>query len=86
MRIVAGSHRGRAIAAPADSVMRPTADRVRENIFNILAHGRLGEDGASPLQDARVLDACAGSGALGLEALSRGAAHAVFLDQDPTAL
>jgi 16S rRNA (guanine966-N2)-methyltransferase len=86
MRIVAGRHRGRRIEAPEDGSVRPTADRVRENLFNILSHGRLSADGTSPLIGARVLDAFAGSGALGLEALSRGAADAVFLDQDLTAL
>ncbi|MFI4989076.1 MAG: 16S rRNA (guanine(966)-N(2))-methyltransferase RsmD [Alphaproteobacteria bacterium] len=86
MRIVAGKHRGRTLAAPEDGSVRPTADRVRENIFNILAHGRLSEDGGSLIAEARVLDAFAGSGALGLEALSRGAAEAVFLDDDLSAL
>lgn len=86
MRIVAGRHRGRAIQAPADDSVRPTSDRVRENLFNILAHGKLSADGTPLLAEARVLDAFAGSGALGLEALSRGAAHAVFLEQDMTAL
>ncbi len=86
MRIVAGRNRGRAILAPADDAVRPTSDRVRENLFNILAHGRLRAGGAPLVAEARVLDAFAGSGALGLEALSRGAAHAVFLDQDLTAL
>ena len=68
--------------------MRPTTDRVRESLFNILAHNpRLGagDDGA-PIRDAIVLDAFAGCGALGLEALSRGAAHAIFLDSDFEAL
>jgi 16S rRNA (guanine966-N2)-methyltransferase len=87
MRIVAGRHRGRSIAAPEDESVRPTSDRVRENLFNILAHGKfMGADGVSPLADAQVLDAFAGSGALGLEAVSRGAAHVVFLDQDLSAL
>ena len=86
MRIVAGRHRGRTILAPADDSVRPTPDRVRENLFNILAHGKLSVGGISLLAEARVLDVFAGSGALGLEALSRGAAHAVFLDQDLTAL
>jgi len=85
MRIVAGRHRGRAIAAPADDSVRPTSDRVRENIFNILTHGRLSAEGWS-LEGATVLDAFAGSAALGLEALSRGAADAVFLDTDLAAL
>ena len=71
MRIVAGRHRGRSIAAPEDESVRPTSDRVRENLFNILAHGKfMGADGVSPLADAQVLDAFAGSGALGLEAAS----------------
>ena len=68
--------------------MRPTSDRARESLFNILAHNpRLGagEDGA-PIRDAIVLDAFAGCGALGLEALSRGAAHAIFLDNEFQAL
>ena len=85
MRIVAGKYRGRAIAAPADAKVRPTSDRVRENVFNILVHGRLSE-GESLLDGAAVLDAFAGSGALGLEALSRGARDAVFLDDDVKAL
>jgi 16S rRNA (guanine966-N2)-methyltransferase len=86
MRIVAGRHRGRVIAAPEDESVRPTSDRVRENLFNILAHARLGAEGGPVLENALVLDAFAGSGALGLEALSRGAAHVVFLDDDLTAL
>ena len=85
MRIVAGKHRGRAISALDDESVRPTSDRVRENVFNILTHGRFLED-ASPVAGARVLDAFAGSGALGLEAISRGAADAVFLDKDLSAL
>ncbi len=76
MRIIAGRHRGRALKAPGGDAVRPTADRVRESVFNVLAHGLdwEGLDGAS------VLDVFAGSGAAGLEALSRGAAHAVFID------
>jgi 16S rRNA (guanine966-N2)-methyltransferase len=80
MRIVAGQFRGRVLSAPAGSATRPTADRAKEALFNILAHGQ------PPLDGARVLDAFAGSGALGLEALSRGAGHAVFLEADPTAI
>ena len=80
MRIVGGRHRGRAIAAPPGRRVRPTADRVRESVFNILAHG-LGGD-APPIEGARVLDAFAGTGAMGLEALSRGAAFATFMDLD----
>lgn len=82
MRIVAGKHRGRAILGPEDESVRPTSDRVRENLFNILAHGKLAQESVPLLEDARVLDVFAGTGALGLEALSRGAAHVVFLDQD----
>ena len=81
MRIVAGRHRGRRLVAPPDRVARPTADRVREALFNILAHSDLVE-----LDGAMVVDAFAGSGALGLEALSRGAAHAVFLDNHTESL
>ncbi len=86
MRIVAGRHRGRRLEAPEDGSVRPTSDRVRENLFNVLAHGRFSKDGTSPLADAIVLDAFAGTGALGLEALSRGARHAIFVDRDLTAL
>jgi len=80
VRIVAGRHRGRTIAAPPGLAVRPTSDRARQSLFNILAHARLGGEAASALRGARVLDAFAGSGALGIEALSRGAAHAVFMD------
>src|SRR5262249_42477361 len=65
---------------------RPTASRARESLFNILAHANWSGDGTSPLIGARVLDAFAGSGALGLEALSRGAAHATFLDSEASAI
>ncbi len=75
MRIVGGSLRGRRIAVPSGRSVRPTSDRAREAVFNILAHGMgVGLDGA------RVLDLFAGSGAYGLEALSRGAASAVLID------
>lgn len=86
IRIVAGKHRGRSLATPQGQITRPTANRAREGLFNILAHANWAGDGTSPLIDARVLDAFAGSGALGLEALSRGAAHATFLDSDPAAV
>ncbi|MBY0430697.1 MAG: RsmD family RNA methyltransferase, partial [Rhodospirillales bacterium] len=66
MRIVAGRHKGRALVAPAGRSTRPTADRAREALFNILAHG-----GAVALDGAAVLDAFAGAGGLGFEALSR---------------
>ncbi len=79
LRIIGGTHRGRRIEVPPGSDARPTGDRVREALFSILASG-IGD--TSDLNGARVLDACAGSGALGIEALSRGAAHAVFFDID----
>jgi 16S rRNA (guanine966-N2)-methyltransferase len=80
MRIVAGRHRGRSLKTPDDLAVRPTADRTREALFNILVSGKLSAEGAGRLPGARVLDAFAGTGALGLEALSRGAAHAVFME------
>lgn len=85
MRIVGGKHRGRRIEAPQGQDVRPTSDRAREALFNILIHGHLSADGTSPLPGARVLDAFAGSGALGLEALSRGAGHALFIESDAKA-
>ncbi|MFU8864455.1 MAG: 16S rRNA (guanine(966)-N(2))-methyltransferase RsmD [Rhodobacterales bacterium] len=86
MRIVAGRFKGRALAAlgkgdPA-AHLRPTSDRTRESLFNMLAGGRFGD----PVTGARVLDLFAGTGALGLEALSRGAAHATFVDDGAKAL
>jgi 16S rRNA (guanine966-N2)-methyltransferase len=85
MRIVGGKHRGRRIEAPPGQDVRPTSDRAREALFNILIHGHLSADGTSPLPGARVLDAFAGSGALGLEALARGAGHALFIESDAKA-
>jgi 16S rRNA (guanine966-N2)-methyltransferase len=76
MRIVAGRFRGRAIAAPKHEGVRPTSDRVRESLFNILEHGVQG----FRLSGARVIDLFAGTGALGLEALSRGAAFCLFVE------
>ena len=86
MRIVAGRLKGRTIAAPEGRDVRPTSDRVRESLFNILEHRDWGKGGRSPVPEARVLDAFCGTGALGLEALSRGAAHATFLDNARAAL
>ena len=75
MRIIAGTHRGHRIAAPRGRDTRPTSDRVRENAFNLIG----------PVDDADVLDLFAGSGAMGLEALSRGAATATFVESDKDA-
>jgi 16S rRNA (guanine966-N2)-methyltransferase len=84
MRIVGGKHRGRELQAGADRRIRPTADRTREALFNILAHG---EPFQNPLGQMpagmRVLDVFAGTGAVGLEALSRGARHVTFIDDHP---
>ena len=80
MRIIAGTWRGRPIAAPAGEATRPTADRVREALFSMLT-SRLGS-----FEDLLVLDAFAGTGALGLEALSRGAARATFVEHDRKAV
>ena len=81
MRIVAGKFRGRPLAAPGDERTRPTSDRVRESIFNILEHGL----GDFSFAGVRVLDLFAGTGALGLEALSRGAAFCLFVEEDAAA-
>src|SRR5246127_1017998 len=75
MRIVGGRLRGRALAAPKSAAIRPTADRLRESLFNVLAHAY-----GDPITGARVLDLFAGTGALGLEAVSRGAGFALFVD------
>jgi 16S rRNA (guanine966-N2)-methyltransferase len=85
MRIVAGRHRGRRLLAPPGETVRPTSDRAREALFNILSHGQPAAEGI-PFAGAAVLDAFAGTGALGLEALSRGAAEAAFIEQDREAL
>ncbi len=85
MRIVAGRHRGRRLQAPDGLAVRPTGERAREALFDVLAGGRLTE-GRNALSDACVLDGFAGSGALGLEALSRGAAHVVLMENHPAAL
>lgn len=78
MRIVGGRHRGRPIDAPAGQAVRPTSDRARQAVFDVLVHGI--DD--FTIDGITVLDAFAGSGALGLEALSRGAAAATFLEND----
>ena len=76
MRIIAGRLKGRRIASPSWEGLRPTSDRLRETLFNVLA---------PRIEGARVFDGFAGTGALGFEALSRGAAHVVFVDADPRA-
>jgi 16S rRNA (guanine966-N2)-methyltransferase len=76
VRVIAGSRKGHKLVSPRGHDTRPTSDRVRENVFNLVG----------PLDDARVLDLFAGSGALGIEALSRGAASAVFVERDQEAV
>ncbi|MBK5911395.1 16S rRNA (guanine(966)-N(2))-methyltransferase RsmD [Rhodothalassium salexigens] len=80
MRIVAGRYRGVHLPSPVDRAIRPTTDRLRERLFNILQHRQ-----DPSLAGARVADLFAGTGALGFEALSRGAAHVTFVDQSPEA-
>lgn len=81
MRIVGGRFRGRALAAPKNEGTRPTSDRVRESVFNVLAHSQH----CPELDSARVIDLFAGTGALGLEAISRGADYALFVENDASA-
>jgi len=76
MRIVGGRLRSRPLAAPRSAAIRPTSDRLREALFNILSHAY-----GDPVAGARVLDLFAGTGALGLEAISRGASYALFVDE-----
>ena len=76
MRVVGGRLKGRNLASPSSQAIRPTADRLRESLFNILVHAY-----GDPIEDARVLDLFAGTGALGIEAISRGAAYALFVDE-----
>jgi 16S rRNA (guanine966-N2)-methyltransferase len=80
LRIVGGKFRGRSLLGPKSDAIRPTSDRLRESLFNVLAHGY-----GDPCDGARVIDLFAGSGALGLEALSRGAVYAAFVDQSAEA-
>jgi 16S rRNA (guanine966-N2)-methyltransferase len=77
MRVIAGSAKGRRLSAPSWDGLRPTSDRLRETLFNILA---------PRIEGARVLDGYAGTGAVGIEALSRGASHVTFVEKDPRAL
>lgn len=81
MRIVSGQYRGKAIVAPPGGATRPTSDRARQAVFNILEHAAW----APELHGARVIDVFAGSGALGLEALSRGAGFCLFVETDDAA-
>jgi 16S rRNA (guanine966-N2)-methyltransferase len=80
MRVVGGRLRGRALSGPKSAAIRPTADRLRESLFNILVHAY-----GDPITEARVLDLFAGTGALGIEALSRGASFALFVDESAEA-
>ena len=80
MRVVGGSLRGRTLAGPKSAAIRPTADRLRESLFNILAHAY-----GDPASGARALDLFAGTGALGIEAVSRGADFALFVDDSAEA-
>ena len=77
MRVIAGSLKGRTLGTPKWAGVRPTSDKLRETLFNVVARR---------VPDARVLDAYAGTGAIGIEALSRGASHVTFLDCDPRSL
>jgi 16S rRNA (guanine966-N2)-methyltransferase len=81
LRIVSGAHRGKVLLTPEGQATRPTSDRARQAIFNILEHAGWAE----PLRGARVIDLFAGSGALGFEALSRGATWCLFVETDPDA-
>src|SRR5256714_10266187 len=72
MRVIAGNYRGRTLRSPPSMQVRPTSDRLRETLFNVLA---------PRIEGARFLDLCAGSGAVGIEALSRGAIHTTFVDR-----
>src|SRR4030095_3559264 len=72
MRIIAGRYRGRNLKSPPSLQVRPTSDRLRETLFNVIA---------PRIEEARFLDLCSGSGAVGIEALSRGASHATFVDR-----
>ena len=77
MRVIAGTRRGRRLFSPRWTGLRPTSDRLRETLFDIVG---------ARIEGARVLDGCAGTGAIGIEALSRGAEHVLFIDRDPRAV
>jgi 16S rRNA (guanine966-N2)-methyltransferase len=87
MRIIAGKHRGRNIMSIQSKSVRPTTSKAREALFSILTSGDfLDEEGISILEGATVADICCGTGALGLEALSRGAKKVIFIDNDPASI
>lgn len=81
MRIIAGKYRGRKLETPSDMDVRPTTDKMRERVFSMLQHARY-----PALHGAQVMDVFAGTGALGLEALSRGAAHVTFVEKSPKSI
>ena len=81
MRIIAGKYRGRKLESPSDMDVRPTTDKMRERIFSMLQHARY-----PALNGAQVMDIFAGTGALGLEALSRGATHVTFVEKSPKSI
>ncbi len=83
MRIIAGQYKGRKLATPANDAIRPTSDRTRESVFNLLMHGAYAGEA---ILDQHVVDLCCGTGAMGLEALSRGARMATFIDKDKRSL
>lgn len=83
MRIIAGRLKGRKLLTPQNRDIRPTSDRTRESVFNLLMHGSYGGE---HIIDRRVADLCCGTGALGFEAISRGASECIFVDQDKTSL
>lgn len=87
LRILAGAYKGRALACPKGESIRPTAARTREAAFNLLEHhAALHDAGCAGVAGKHVLDLCCGTGAMGLEALSRGAAHVTFVDKDKASL
>lgn len=81
MRIIGGKYRGKKLIAPNDASIRPTTDRMRETLFNMLEHGS-----GPGIRGAKILDLFAGTGALGIEALSRGAGHVTFIDNNPRSM
>ncbi len=83
MRIIAGAFKGRKLLTPESDAIRPTSDRTRESVFNLLMHGNYAGEA---ILGQHVVDVCCGTGALGLEALSRGARIATFIDQDKKSL